>query len=164
MAAKQDIGNTLKYDCRFIPAVAPSGSSQSSVIADREYNVRSIVKSAMGSTAVVDIGTATPNKFSCLLAPRGSPYLIKADLIVLNRRQEYVAENQFDCSEVVREISTPIVPPTNTGGGTDESPMPLPPPQRQSPILKEIETTTLYTYDPLKDEVRAVQRSAGNVP
>ena len=58
------------------------------MIADREYNVKSIAKVAMGENSIVDVATSTPNKFSCLLAPKGSPSMMKVDLIVLNRRQE----------------------------------------------------------------------------
>jgi hypothetical protein len=135
--ALNDIGNVLSYECRFVP----DGSGR--VIADREYNVRSIAKVALGENSVVDVGTATPNKFSCLLAPKGSPSMLKVDLIVLNRRQEVVSDNKFDCSEVVREIASPVDKP-----------------KQQPAILKEIETTSLYTYVPGKDVVQCKQRSA----
>lgn len=69
--------------------------------------------------------------------------MMQVDLIVLNRRQEPVSTNQFDCSEVVREIVSPVDRP-----------------KQVSPILKEIETTSLYTYDPEKDVVHSRQRSA----
>lgn len=137
MNALNDIGNVLLYESRFVL------DSNGRVIADREYNVRSIAKVAMGENSVVDVATATPNKFSCLLAPKGSPSMLTVDLIVLNRRQETVSANQFDCSEVVREIASPVDRP------------------RQAPaILKEIETTSLYTYIPEKDEIHCRQRSA----
>lgn len=113
------------------------------VIADREYNVKSIAREAMGENSVVDVSSATPNKFSCTLAPKGSPSMLSVDLIVLNRRQEPVSETRFDCSEVVREIASPVDRP-----------------KQVSAILKEIETTSLYVYDPIKDVVRCRQRSA----
>jgi len=89
--------------------------------------------------------------------------MMRVDLIVLNRRQEeddvetgqdpenndttnILSRYQFDCSEVVREIVSSV-----------DRPISAPPP---SPILKEIETTSLYTYDPIKDVVRCRQRSA----
>ena len=138
--ALEDVGNVLKYDCRFLPA-------DSSVIADREFNVKSIAKVSMGENSVVDVSDASPNKFSCLLAPKGASSLLKVDLIVLNRRQEKDPDpNKFYCSEVVREIATPA----------DESQRQ----QRRPSVLKEIETTSIYTYDPKKDEVRCTQRSA----
>lgn len=135
--AVQDVGNVLKYESRFVT------DSAGRVIADREFNVKSIARVAMGENSVVDVSEASPNKFSCLIAPQGAPSMISVDLLVLNRRQENVGGNNFDCSEVVREIATPIDRP-----------------KQQSPILKEIETTSLYTYLPDKDEVHCKQRSA----
>ena len=135
--AQKDVGNVLKYESRFVT------DSSGRVIADREYNVKSIARVAMGENSVVDVSSATPNKFSCLIAPQGAPSMISVDLLVLNRRQEDIGANNFDCSEVVREIATPVDKP-----------------KQQSPILKEIETTSLYTYFPDKDEVRCQQRSA----
>eukprot|EP00536_Pseudo-nitzschia_multiseries_P006244 jgi/Psemu1/318858/estExt_fgenesh1_pm.C_1300016 len=141
--ARQDIGNVLNYDCRFLNA--DSGG----VVADREFNVKSIVKVSMGENSMVDVSVATPNKFSCLLAPKGAPTLLSVDLIVLNRRQEIDEDpNKFYCSEVVREIARSV----------DESPQQRQ--QRQAAVLKEIETTSIYTYDPKRDEVRCTQRSA----
>lgn len=138
--AYSDIGNVLKYESRFL------SDSSGRVIADREFNVKSIVKVVMGENSVVDVSIATPNKFSCLLAPNGSPTILAVDLFVLNRRQENIGQNNFDCSEVVREIAAPVDRPK--------------PQQQQAEILKEIETTSLYTYHPEKDEVRCTQRSA----
>jgi hypothetical protein len=135
--AKNDVGNVLLYECRFVK------DASDRTIADREYNVKSIVKVAMGENSVVDVALATPNKFSCLLAPKGSPSMLTVDLIVLNRREEHISTNKFDCSEVVREIASPVDKP-----------------RQQQAILKEIETTSLYTYDPDKDEVQCQQRSA----
>ena len=136
--ALKDVGNVLVYESRFI-----MDGSGSRVIADREYNVRSIAKVAMGENSVVNVAMATPNKFSCLLAPMGSPSMLKVDLIVLNRRQETVSSTKFDCSEVVREIASPMDQP------------------KQVPaILKEIETTSLYTYFPDIDQIYCRQRSA----
>lgn len=142
--ARQDVGNFLKYDCRFL--TTDSGD----VIADREYNVKSIVKVSMGENSVVDISSATPNKFSCLLAPKGAPSLLAVDLLVLNRRQEKDTDTgAFYCSEVVREIAKPV----------DETQQQRQ--QRRPSVLKEIETLSVYTYDPKTDEVRCTQRSAG---
>jgi hypothetical protein len=135
--ALADVGNILKYESRFVT------DSSGRVIADREYNVKSIARVAMGENSVVDVSSATPNTFSCLIAPQGAPSMISVDLLVLNRRQENVGENSFDCSEVVREIATPVDKP-----------------KQQSTILKEIETTSLYTYLRDNDEVHCKQRSA----
>lgn len=140
--AQNDIGNVLKYECRFL------NDDQSRVIADREFNVKSIVKVSMGENSIVDISVATPNKFSCILAPKGSPSLLSVDLIVLNRRSEKEEEdpNNFYCSEVVREIATIV-------GEQRQQ-------QKRPSVLKEIETTSKYTYLPERDEVHCIQRSA----
>lgn len=56
----------LEYKARFINFAQDTSTV---VIADREYNAKEIAKAAMGSFSVVDVGQATPNRFSCLLAP-----------------------------------------------------------------------------------------------
>jgi hypothetical protein len=126
LSATKEIGPAaaLQYDARFIP------ESTGRAIADREYNVKSIAKVSLGKNSVVDISLATPNKFSCLIAPDGSPTMLTVDLIVLNRRQEIIDEIHFDCSEVVREI-------VSTAGERST--------RQRSTLLKEIETCSLYT-------------------
>lgn len=57
-------GDVLEYKARFV-----ASSDDTAVIADREYNAKEIAKAAMGSFSVVDVSEATPNRFSCLLAP-----------------------------------------------------------------------------------------------
>lgn len=136
--ARLDIGTFLEYESRFI------SDGNEHVIADREFNVKSIAKVAMGANSVVDVSMATPNKFSCLLSPIGSPSMLTVDLIILNRRQENVDDKNFHCSEVVREIVSPV-------GQSSSRP--------QSPLLKEIETTSLYRLIS-PNEVRCMQRSA----
>jgi hypothetical protein len=170
--AKNEIGTSLDYSSRFIRSAATTNDDNNSnykVIADREYNVKSIAKVALGENSVINVATATPNKFSCLLAPKGSPTLLTVDLIVLNRRQEnppiassssstesgkpaagvVVAPTTFDCAEVVREIVSPV---------DEKTGRPLS--QQSPPILKEIETISMYRYNPDKDEVYCQQRSA----
>jgi hypothetical protein len=99
----------------------------------------------MGANSVVNVRLASPNKFSCLLAPTGSPLFLNVDLMTLNRRQERVSNSQFDCSEVVREIVSPI---PATAASTNV------------PIMKEVETTSLYAYNAAKDQITCQQRSA----
>ena len=113
-------------------------------IADREYNVKKIAMAALGENSVIDIPNVSPNKLTCIVAPKGASSLVQVDLIVLNRRQETLAPNRFDCSEVVREIVSPLDRPKSA----------------PSAILKEIETTSIYTYNELKDEISCTQRSA----
>jgi hypothetical protein len=164
--AQKEIGTSLLYESRFVTSTANAaageqetstgtGTTGNLVTADREYNVKSIAKAAMGANSVVDVTLATPNKFSCVLAPKGSPSLLRVDLITLNRRQETISDTVFHCSEVVREIVAPVG--LQAAGTTAAS---------TNPILKEVETTSLYTYydpksvkpgDPL---VRCRQRSA----
>eukprot|EP00527_Entomoneis_sp_CCMP2396_P008819 CAMPEP_0198143344 /NCGR_PEP_ID=MMETSP1443-20131203/6583_1 /TAXON_ID=186043 /ORGANISM="Entomoneis sp., Strain CCMP2396" /LENGTH=255 /DNA_ID=CAMNT_0043806567 /DNA_START=333 /DNA_END=1097 /DNA_ORIENTATION=+ len=144
--AQSEVGTELVYDSRFLKGMNRDGT-ETVIIADREYNVKSIAKAAIGENSVVNIPLATPNKFTCILAPKGSPSLLQVDLITLNRRQENISQNMFDCSEVVREIISPI---ENT-----RSNLGMPP-----PILKEIETASIYTYDADKDQVTCLQRSA----
>ena len=146
--ARNEIGTTLNYDARFV------SDGANHIIADREYNVRSIAKAAMGAYSVLDIPVATPNKLTCVLAPNGSPQLLKVDLIALNRRQESISDLKFDCSEVTREIVAPVInsgnPQPVSAGSTGNS----------APILKEVETTSLYTYDPATNQITCKQRSA----
>jgi hypothetical protein len=164
-SAQKDIGTSLLYESRFVTSTAnaaagdqettTTGTTNNNIVtADREYNVKSIAKAAMGPNSVVDVPLATPNKFSCVLAPKGSPSLLRVDLITLNRRQEIISDTQFHCSEVVREIVAPVGPQASGSAVST------------NPILKEVETTSLYTYydpksvkkgDPL---VRCRQRSA----
>ena len=138
--ARKEIGTSLDYESRFI------SDGNGHTVADREFNVKSIAKVAMGANSVVDISLSTPNKFSCLLSPTGSPSLLTVDLIVLNRRQEDIDDENFHCSEVVREIVSPV----------GQSGVPSRP---QSPLLKEIETVSLYRLVG-PSEVRCLQRSA----
>jgi hypothetical protein len=150
-AALKEIGTnkSLLYESRFVAATTAAGDNQV-VTADREYNVKSIAKAAMGPNSVVDIPLATPNKFSCVLSPMGSPSLLRVDLITLNRRQETISDTQFHCSEVVREIVAPIGLQPSAAAA--------------NPILKEVETTSLYTYEPNAKKgdpcIRCRQRSA----
>ncbi|KAL7561897.1 hypothetical protein ACA910_011050 [Epithemia clementina (nom. ined.)] len=144
-SAKEEIGSLLSYESRFL-------KFDDSVIADREYNVKSIAKAALGENSVVDIPMASPNRLTCILAPKGAPSLLQVDLITLNRRQETLSPNRFDCSEVVREIVSPL--------DNSNKPRNNPAITATSPILKEIETTSMYTYNEAKDEITCTQRSA----
>lgn len=139
--ADKGLERALRYESRFLSS--PS-ASETGTIADREYNVKSIARIAMGVNSVVDISLATPNKFSCLLLPDGAPSMMTVDLLVLNRRQEKIDDTHFDCSEVVREIVSPVDKGVS---------------RKTSTVLKEIETTSLYT---LKEDgsVSCRQRSA----
>jgi len=146
--AQNEIGTTLLYKARFIPSAYSSSknsnndgsdetTSQPMVIADREYNVIEIVKSAMGSNSVLDVPLSTPNKVSVLLSPNGANQVFRADLLTLNRRSEYINSCEFHCSEVVRQI----ISPANSNQASTNAISP----QRSTSLFKEIETTSLYT-------------------
>lgn len=74
-------GAGIGVGVRGVEGAVPSSSSSSSstndnssnygsyIAADREFNAKEIAKAAMGSYSVVDVSVATPNRFSCLLAP-----------------------------------------------------------------------------------------------
>ena len=147
--AKQEIGpaNALRYRARFVEGSAGT-------IADRDYNVREIVKQAMGENAVQDVSLATPDKFSCLLAPAGAGQILTVDLLTLARRQENIDAKNFHCAEVVRQVVAPI-----NQNKPQMTPLPSQQPSSKTVLLKEIETASLYTLED-DDKVRCLQRSA----
>ena len=146
--AQEEVGTTLTYKSRFIPttnnAIDDNNnmSSSKSIIADREFNVVEIAKSAMGNNAVLDVPLASPNKVSVILSPNKANQIFQADLITLNRRSENISSCEFHCSEVVRQIIAPAkMSDNNNNGLISQQPMA---PSRSSLLLKEIETTSLY--------------------
>ena len=145
----QEIGESkaLRYRARFI-----EGSL--GTIADRDYNVREIVKQAMGENAVQDVSLATPDKFSCLLAPAGAGQVLSVDLLTLARRQENIDAKNFHCAENVRQVVAPI-----NQNKPQMTPLPSQQPSSKTVLLKEIETASLYTLED-NDKVRCLQRSA----
>ena len=169
--ALSEIGTTLRYESRFID-VGGSGSGSSSdssgensmipsaIIADRGYNVQSIATAALGRNSVVDIPFVSANKLTAILAPIGAPNPLRVDLFTVNRRQEYIDDTHFHCSEVVREIISSIGTKDGNANSRTGSTASSPP-----TILKEVETTTLYTLNidpknPNHVTIRGRQRSA----
>jgi len=156
--ALTEVSTSLRYKARFVASASEtsSNSDHKTYVADREYNVVEIAKAAMGENSVLNVPLSTPNKVSIVLTPNGAQQILKADLITLNRRSESINSCEFHCSEVVRQI---IAPAKSNGVATP----PMSPPSR-STLLKEIETTSLYTA--VKDdvgnvsEIRCRQRSA----
>ncbi|GKY98735.1 hypothetical protein MPSEU_000829800 [Mayamaea pseudoterrestris] len=148
--ALSEIGTTLEYTSRFVP-VSTGSDEMKYCIADREFNIGSIAKAALGINSLINVNLVSPNKFSCILAPTGSPNLLQVDLITLNRRQETVSDSRFDCSEVVREIVSTLDSKGNVvmNGNT-----------QRRPLLKEIETTSLYTLNDDANSFTCRQRSA----
>lgn len=145
--ARQEMGpeHALVYESRFLPT--DSSPASSSCIADREFNVKSIAKVALGPNSIVDVALATPNHFACLvLPPQKSPStsntngpLLNVDILVLQRRQEPLDDLHFACSEVVREIvSSADQADATTSARTSSQ-------QQSTAVFKEVETISLYT-------------------
>ena len=119
-------GTALEYRARFVPSYRgdPGGGSASSAdvacVADREYNAREIARAAMGAWSVIDTAVATPNRYSCLLAPpRGNDGseqaggdLISVDILAIGRRAEGGPASSSSSSSGSELPSSP-----NGGGG-----------------------------------------------
>jgi len=127
-------GNDLEYKARFVTLSGGEGGSGSTYIAaDREYNAKEIAKAAMGTYSVVDTPVATPNRYSCVLAPPGGTNnLICVDILALARKAEPVSSEKFVCSEFVRQIVSPAQ-------RNNPNAPPVPPLS-----VKEIETISIY--------------------
>ena len=169
-SAQREVGTTLQYESRFITTILGGTSTRDNnntaiTIADREYNVRSIAEAAMGPSSVLDVPFVSPNKLTCILAPVGSPSVLQATLLILNRRQETISDTKFDCSEVVQEIVAPAASATTSSGGPSSSSSSSSNSSSRNNmmmprILKQVETTSLYSYDPKRDVITCRQRSA----
>lgn len=141
-------GDTLQYRARFIEQIRSDNASSSYIAADREFNAQEIAKAAMGDYSVVDVPIATPNRFSCVLAPPdGSTNLICVDIITIARKTEPLSADKFACSEVVRQIVSPAQ-------RNNPNAPPVPPLS-----VKEIETISVYTKLS-DDKVQCRQRTA----
>ena len=215
-AALDDVGQSIQYETRFrlAPSTGPSRSaaaaaaasapveSKSLVVADREFNIASIIRSTMGKQAVLDVPTGQsddPNRIVFILSPAGANGTIfRAELRATGRHIE-----QPPPSEVVAADAAASSSSGGDGGGnarfsassssssSSSSPPlpPLPPPpaslgvsfdvleavrqvvtaERSAampmstptapPLVKDIETTTLYTKIS-DDRIEALQRTA----
>ncbi|KAL9184417.1 hypothetical protein ACHAXT_002503 [Thalassiosira profunda] len=141
-------GDDLLYKARFVTQTGGEELGGTYVAADREYNAREIAKAAMGTFSVVDTPLATPNRYSCVLAPPdGSSNLICVDILALARKSETVSPEKFLCSEFVRQIVSPAQ--------RNNPNAPPRPPLSQ----KEIETISIYTLEG-KDMIQCLQRTA----
>jgi len=138
-------GDVLRYKARFIAQFRGDDAGNTYVAADREFNAKEIAKAAMGSYSVIDVPIATPNRFSCVLAPPdGSTNLICVDIITIARKSEPLSDNKFACSEVVRQIVSPAT----------RNPTPVIPLS-----VKEIETISVYTKVS-DNQIQCLQRTA----
>lgn len=142
-------GKDLEYKARFVTETGGEESGGGTYIAaDREYNAREIGKAAMGAYSIVDTATATPNRYSCLLAPPGgADNLIQVDILALARKSEPVSSEKFVCSEFVRQIVSPAQ--KNNPNAPPVSPL----------LVKEIETISIYKIID-KDNFSCRQRTA----
>eukprot|EP00804_Cyclotella_cryptica_P029078 CCRYP_005264-RA/>CCRYP_005264-RA protein AED:0.17 eAED:-0.10 QI:0/0/0/1/1/1/2/0/344 len=148
-------GEVLEYKARFVQRSSGGDNESFYIAADREYNAKEIAKAAMGSFSVVDVPEATPNRFSCILAPpEGSGgSLVAVDILAIARKYEIVSPNKFCCSEVLRQIASPA---------SRKNPNAPPTPPLS---VKEIETSSVYTVDNVEDssmvkEIKCKQRTA----
>jgi hypothetical protein len=149
--ARDEIGTALSYRSRFIQG-SRSEDDESRIVADREFNVQEIAKASMGNSAVLNI-VASPNLVSCTLFPTGSDQLIRADLVILARRQEKENRNEtkFVCSEVSQQIISTVEAGTALGQVTTNK-------NRQ---LKQIETISLFQrLDTTEEQIQCIQRTA----
>ena len=125
----KEVGQSIQYKARFV-----SSSSNDDIIADREYNVQSIVSATMMSSSssndgspIMDIRLATPHLFTCYLG--GNAF--RVDMLESQRAQsnnnnsmDNEATKEFICSEIVQQIVTST--------------------QQQQQRIKLVETTTIY--------------------
>jgi hypothetical protein len=141
-------GDALEYKARFVSRSEGSDSGETYIVADREYNAREIAKAAMGSYSVIDTPIATPNRYSCLLAPPdGTSNLISVDILAIGRKTDPISPDKFVCAEFVRQIVSPV-----------QRSNPNAPPT--SPLsVKEIETISIYNLKN-EDKIECRQRTA----
>jgi hypothetical protein len=183
--ARREVGTSLAYRARFVPSAAATSASTSStsptMIADREYNVVSIVQSAMGQNSMVNVDKATPNEFACTLLSGGggsgtsANNLFRVNMLTVQRKQETEEDGgggipsptashirTFACSEVVQELIRPVAVASDASSAGSSTAAPSPPP---TSILKQIETISLYNYDPTADPntIECIQRTASYV-
>jgi hypothetical protein len=194
--AEDDVGSTISYDTRFrlessddtpeqqqqqsllsvLPSASPTTTTTTTtttmaIVADREFNIQSIVKATMGQQAVMNVpfGQEDPNRLVFVLSPAGANGTVfRAELRTIARRSEYPnptttpaaassssssppvsssSSEEFHVLEAVRQIVT-----------VDRRSL-LPGQQAPPPLVKDIETTTLYTKVG-EDTIEAFQRTA----
>lgn len=155
------VGKVLEYGARFISSSLAGGNEEIVIVADREYNAREIAKAAMGTFSVVDTPVATPNRYTCLLAPPGNDTgdLISVDILAIGRRAEprsALGKRKIVCAEYVRQI---VSRAKQRRGGDNPNSLSL---IVAAPLsVKEIETISIYNVnDDEKDRITCQQRTA----
>ena len=194
--ALDDVGQTINYETRF-RLLRSSAAPKVRIVADREFNIASIIRSTMGKQAVLDVPTGQnddPNRIVFILSPAGADGAIfRAELRATGRHVEggtttapiaagaaavaaagvgegaaalassspaaesstgtvepaaATTTESFDVLEAVRQVVT--------ADRSSASAMAAPSPP---PLIKDIETTTLYTKVG-EDRIEALQRTA----
>ena len=125
----------LKYKCRFVGAGESGGGAGGegeAVVADREYNTKSIAGAAMGDLSVVSFGQDGANKVKATLAPAAAKGTVfDVEILTMARSQEG-EEGTFVCSELGRNVFAA------TRRGEDGQKV-------KTVTLKDIETISSYT-------------------
>lgn len=141
---------SLTYEIRW----RRGGDELEKVVLDRGYNVASISRASMGSSAVQNVEEDGPDHRTLVLRPDGAPStsLFSADIRVVARRADPLTEERptsFACAETTRQTITTVAGEKAQGG----------PPK--SPLIKEIETICTYELDPSNpDVIHGGQRTA----
>lgn len=135
--ARLEVGQPLVYEVRWRP-----GSEPESTVVDREYNVASISRAAMGDRAVQDVRGDGPDHLTLVLKPDGAAAtsLFEADVRTVARRTDGASASRprlFACAEVVRQTIKTVA--------GDKASAPA-----RGPLTKEIET--ICTYEPSADD------------
>ncbi|GMI16948.1 hypothetical protein TrLO_g9812 [Triparma laevis f. longispina] len=125
-----EIGNEeadLKYSCRFINA--PSG-----VIADREFNIKSIVSTSMGLTSILSMSTTRlPNELTISIQPSQASGTIYTNKLLTTSR---TSSSEFLYDEISRNVLETLTPSD---------------PPKRTISLKEVET--ISSYEIVNDDV-----------
>ena len=188
--ALDDINRTISYETRFRLVRTPTAAPTGTVVADREFNIASIIRATMGKSAVLDVPSGQnddPNRIVFVLSPTGANGTIfRAELRASGRHVEesmlpssamdtnatpdteqsaFITakenigasktrsmattnnEKRFDVLETVRQVVA--ADRSTTTGISTSSP----------PLVKDIETTTLYTKIG-DNRIEALQRTA----
>ncbi|KAG5176668.1 hypothetical protein JKP88DRAFT_351061 [Tribonema minus] len=140
--AMADVGSELIYKTRF-RVLGPEV-----VVADRVFNVEAVTKAAMGQFAVLNTEQidGDPNHVVFYISPSGaSGTVFRADLRVLQRRQEEWTDDQGRCARQECFAAMELTRQTECFAAMELTRQTVTGNTRAPPLVKDIETTTLYT-------------------
>lgn len=159
-SALNDIGKSIIYRTKF------KTIDGSAIVADRLYNIESIVIATIGENSIIEDSQGNNNdlasKIKLVIAPKASNSLFDITLEATDRIQSLVKANTFDVMERSRQIirvinrndaatiaatAATIAPSAGRQGNN------------QPPLIKDIETITCYKYIDA-DRISAVQRTS----